>query len=262
MRVAAAQLDTARLRQVFTARVLASLCRLVERGRLQLAGRAARLDDGRRFGRWIEQLAQLRWVLIRRAPLADPERTLGYLAGYAQRVAISDRRIVAIDARAGTVTFTYRQNNAGPGGEDVTAEATLDGVEFLRRFLEHVMPKRFGRVRFYGWWSTGRKGRELPRIRAALGVELPEAAPEESEQEQEEKSIEVSADAPVRRRCPRCGQQTLERVLEIPAPPLYQLMRVVIWPVQRRWRAGRQQALAGLEPWLSGSAALPASGFT
>ena len=98
------------------------------------------------------------------------------------------------------MTFTYRKNNAGPSGEDVTAEATIDGVEFLRRYLEHVMPKGFGRVRFYGWWSTGNKGRELPRIRAALGVELPKAAPEEAEQKQQEKTPEAGLDAPVRRR--------------------------------------------------------------
>ena len=91
--VDAATLDQRQLMRVFRTLLLAAICRAAERGRLVLAGDAAFLDDGRKFGVWIKQLNNRRWVVLPKPPMDDAEVALGYLARYTRRVAIDNRRI-------------------------------------------------------------------------------------------------------------------------------------------------------------------------
>jgi hypothetical protein len=88
------------------------------------------------------------WVVHAKPPFGSPEQVLKYLAGYTHRVAISDRRILAIHDDA--VTFRYRDRTDGNRQRIMT----LDGVEFLRRFLLHVLPTGFVRVRYFGFLAN------------------------------------------------------------------------------------------------------------
>jgi len=269
--VDARQLDKERLMKAFRDALLGRLWRAAERGLLVFGGAAAFLESDVAFGDWIQQLKSRRWVLLPQDPLEGGEAALGYLARYTRRVAIDNRRILEFDPARGIVTFGYRANNAGPNGEDIKDTRTIPAVEFIRRYLEHVMPKGLGRTQFYGWWSSSRKGKELPRIRAQLGVEL---APDEASEEAKKPDGDVGEeDAAPRRPCPACKERTLVRLWLDPIPRLYDLMRIVIWPQQRKQPLEHQVLLPELEAWLPGGdqylasvrARLdtrPASGFT
>ncbi len=175
-----ARVDQEDLIKTFGEALLDGLCRVAERGLLVMTGQAAFLESGAAFCDWIQDLERREWVLRPQPPLDGGQAALGYLARYIRGVAIGNRRILEFDPDRGTVLFEYRDNESGPHGEDVIRRTTIPAVEFIRRYLEHVMPKGMGRGRFYGWWSGSKKGKELPRIRVALDV--PQEEPEAAEQ--------------------------------------------------------------------------------
>ena len=250
-------LDVERLMVAFREALLSGICRLAEKGRLALAGEAAFLNDGRAFGAWIDQLNNRHWVLRPQPPLESPETAIGYLARYTRRAPIDNRRILEFDSRRGKVTFGYRNNGAGPNGQDIDDVLTIDAVEFIRRLLLHVMPKGLSRTRFHGWWASGKKGKELPRIRIALGAP-PEPEPAKQEKEPDPE-FQDALDEAVRIRCPLCRKRTLERVLQIPMPRLYDLMQLVLWPEQEKEPTERQTLLPEMKSWLPGGEAFRTS---
>ena len=171
---------------------------------------------------------------------------------------MGNRRIVTLDPRQGKVTFTYRHNEAGADGQDISDRTTIDAVEFIRRFLLPVMPKGMSRVQTYGWWSSCQKGKQLPEIRAALGVPLPEE-PEEAKPREDAALLDKLDQVP-RFTCPQCHAQSLERMLQVPMPPRYELMRIVLWPQQQhKTPLETQRLLPNMEIWLPGGAAFRAS---
>jgi hypothetical protein len=146
------------------------LKRLYRQGKLKLVGRCAGLD--------VEHLAEEMMGKAREVhlkPFAGPEPVAEYLSRYVHQVAISNYRLVEIDRAKGTVSFTYHDNQAG-GDEKVL---TLSGVEFIRRLLWHVLPKRFVRIRHFGLHNASARAVRLPQARALLGLEsnLPEVEP-------------------------------------------------------------------------------------
>ena len=99
------------------------------------------------------------WI-VNTQPVGSGERALGYLAAYVQRTALSSQRIVKEEN--GRATFKYRASDTGPvkpdgHGAGAWKELTLDTPKFLRRFLQHVLPSGFHRVRYFGWWSPAAK---------------------------------------------------------------------------------------------------------
>ena len=97
-----------------------------------------------------------------RKPIDKPDYVLDYLGIYTQRVAISNNRILSRDN--GKVCFTYKNKDTGQ-----TEQETIDAVEFIRRFLLHVLPKRFMRIRHYGFLSNRNKKRNVQLCRKLLG---------------------------------------------------------------------------------------------
>jgi len=168
-------------------------------------------------------------------------------------------RIVRFDSRRGTVTFAYRHNAAGAGGEDTTDTKTIEAVEFIRRFLLHVMPKGMGRTQFYGWWASRNKKKQLPRIRAQLGAAAadPSAAPADAP----DATLPEEMEEVLRRTCPHCGELALEKGFHVPAPPLYDLMEIVLWPQQRKAPLEHQAFLPGMATWVPGGEQFRASLF-
>jgi Putative transposase/Transposase zinc-binding domain len=129
-------------RRLFMARLIA----LYDAGRLNFYGHLAHLADRRAFLRHLAPIRKKRWVVYAKPPFAGPEAVLAYLSRYTHRIAISNRRLIAFDERG--VTMRYKDyRRSGPDRQQVM---TLTTDEFIRRFLLHVLPTGFHRIRHYG----------------------------------------------------------------------------------------------------------------
>lgn len=118
------------------------------------------------------------WIVYCKKPFAGPEQVLAYLANYTHRVALSERRIVAVDAAARTVTIRWRDYRVkgGPPGAALKL-LTLDADEFLRRFRTHLLPHGFTKIRHYGLLANAARARLVPLARAAITALLGKKKP-------------------------------------------------------------------------------------
>jgi hypothetical protein len=161
------------LSKVFRGKFLDGLRRLYDTQELLLptAVRAvALLTDPARFYTLLSALRHQPWVVYSKAPFAGPEKLLSYLGQYTHRVAISNARLLSCEQ--GQVSFHYRDRAGG----DVRKTMTLPAEEFLRRFLCHVLPSGFQRIRHYGLLANRTKQDNLARCRQLLKVAAPEPA--------------------------------------------------------------------------------------
>ncbi len=197
------------LGKLFRRLFLTRLNALHDAGRLAFFGTLAHLTERRAFLRHLSPVRKKRWVVYAKPPFAGPEAVLAYLSRYTHRVAISNSRLNHFDQNG--VTFRYKDyRRGGPGRQQVM---TLTADEFIRRFLLHVLPKGFHRIRHYGLLASGNRRSNLAHARALLAVALP-----------------VGADAPVeppdtRPPCPCCGGRMVvieffERWRQPRAPPV------------------------------------------
>ena len=160
--------------------VLAKLfCRLMlqmlrdahARGALQFVGRHAALADARAFAAYLAPLRNTKWYVYAKRPFGGPEAVLAYLARYTHRVAISNSRLVAADSTG--VTFRYKDYRIkGPGRYKTMTLAT---GEFIRRFLSHVLPRGFHRIRHYGFLASSTKATTIARARELIAAATPTA---------------------------------------------------------------------------------------
>src|SRR6187200_784902 len=134
------------LSRMFRGKMLAMLKTAHDAGRLAFFGDHARLADKAAFKAWLEPLYDTKWHVYAKRPFAGPEQVLAYLARYTHRVAISSSRLVSTDENG--VTFKYKDYRIeGPGRYKTM---TVAPAEFIRRFMLHVLPKGFHRIRHYG----------------------------------------------------------------------------------------------------------------
>jgi Putative transposase len=189
-------------------RVLSKLFRrlMIERllaahaaGQLTFHGVHAALVDAKVFAAYLAPFKKRRWHLYTKRPLAGPEAVLAYLSRYTHRVAISNRRLIAADAK--TVTFKVKDYRITGRGRYKTM--TLDTHEFIRRFLIHVLPNGFHRIRHYGLLASGVKADSLMLARKLLDVAPPAPEPEDTAPEP------PTALKP----CPCCGSAM--RIIEV-----------------------------------------------
>jgi Putative transposase/Transposase zinc-binding domain len=181
-------------------RVLSKLFRrlMIERlvaahaaGKLAFYGVHASLVDATAFAAYLAPLERTRWFVYAKRPFAGPKAVLAYLSRYTHRVAISNRRLIAADATA--VTFKVKDYRIeGPGRYKTM---TLDPHEFIRRFLIHVLPTGFHRIRHYGLLAGGVKADNLALARKLLDVAPPTSQPEPA----------ASEPATPATPCPCCG---------------------------------------------------------
>jgi hypothetical protein len=210
------------LSKVFRGKFLDGLRLLYDTQQLQLPGpvqAVAPLADPTRFYAWLSALRHQPWVVYSKAPFAGPEKLLNYLGHYTHRVAISNARLLScVD---GQVTFHYRDRAAG----DIRKTMTLPADEFLRRFLCHILPSGFQRIRHYGLLASRTKHDDLARCRQLLGTPTPLPLTKKTTAEWILLLLGIEVD-----RCPRCGQRELQRTLLVsphrdpttgaqPAPP-------------------------------------------
>ncbi|TPE63083.1 IS91 family transposase [Sandaracinobacter neustonicus] len=186
---------------------LTRLMQLHQAGRLAFFGTAAPLADRRTFLRHLSPVRKKRWVVYTKPPFAGPQAVLAYLSRYTHRVAISNRRLIAFDERG--VTFGYKDYRRD--GPDRQSVMTLSTDEFIRRFLLHVLPKGFHRIRHYGLLAGSARKASLALARRLLEV----TAPPDDEPEDVEDH---------RPPCPCCGGrmviiETFERWQQPRGPP-------------------------------------------
>jgi hypothetical protein len=164
------------LSRLFRRRFLEELEKLHRAGQLQFFGEHEHLADAGAFGHWLAPLRSCEWVVYAKRPFAGPEAVLAYLSRYTHRVAISNRRLVSMDQNG--VAFRWKDYRAK--GRTRHKTMTLATDEFMRRFLLHVLPTGFHRIRHYGLLANaGRRG-YLATARALLKVPPPAPVTDEA----------------------------------------------------------------------------------
>lgn len=193
---------------LFRGKFLACLARLYERGDLRLDGPAAKLADAARFARVRDKLYRARWVVYAKRPFGGSEQVFQYLGRYTHRIGLSNRRLVSLDERG--VTFRTR-------GEQTT---TLAPDEFLRRFLLHVLPKGFVKIRHHGLMAASNVPTRLAVARRLLESAAPHVVPAIATAPRDFREILLALTGVDLRQCPRCGAFAMRRVpLDSPNVP-------------------------------------------
>src|SRR6202049_2131022 len=183
------------LARLFRGKFLAMLIDAHSGGRLKFFNTHIGLADKRTFKKFLAPLRRIKWVVYCKEPFAGPEQVLRYLARYTHRVAISNRRLVAADD--GGVSFRWKDYRIeGPGRWKTM---TLTPHEFIRRFLIHVLPGGFHRIRHYGLLASGTRAVNIARARELLAV------PARSEQPDTPEAAALHEPRRLPPPCPCCG---------------------------------------------------------
>jgi predicted Zn-ribbon and HTH transcriptional regulator len=183
------------LSRLFRRRFLEQLAAAHKAGDLRFFNELQHLQDPKAFAGLLAPLRKTDWVVYAKRPFAGPEAVLAYLSRYTHRVAISNSRLIRLDHNA--VTFKWKDYRAKDRERWKTM--TLPAQEFIRRFLLHVLPKGFHRIRHYGLLANGGRADNLARARRLLAVETHPDEPEPGDDDHEQ---EVQSAA---RPCPACG---------------------------------------------------------
>ena len=196
------------LSKLFRRLFLTRLLELHTAGALAFFGDLAGLREERAFTHLIARLRKKNWVVYAKPPFGGPEAVLAYLSRYTHRVAISNRRLISLDESG--VTFRYKDYRRD--GAERYRTMTLTADEFIRRFMLHVLPKGFHRIRHHGLLASACRRANVARARALLAVP-PVAQPAEP--------VELTEPQPP---CPCCGGrmiiiETFQRWMQPRAPP-------------------------------------------
>lgn len=150
------------LSRVFRGKFVAGLKRLFRKNKLQFFGACQQLSHEKTFNAFARTLFREDWVVYSKQPFGGPEHVLHYLARYTHRVAISNHRL--LNVTGSDVTFRWKDY----AHHNKRRAMTLSHEEFLRRFLQHVLPRGFPRIRYFGFLANRRRGLLLPLCRRLL----------------------------------------------------------------------------------------------
>ena len=196
------------LSRVFRGKFVAGLKRAFQNGQLSFHGNLTSLAQAKTFAAWLRPLFRNDWVVYAKRPFGGPEYVLQYLGRYTHRVAISNHRLVSL--ADGQVTFRWR--DSAQNNEQRLLTVSLD--EFLRRFLLHLLPKGFVRIRNFGFLASRRRATLLPLCFQLLGTA------------QETPAEQDISDAHDLWRCPKCGgpmvvvQRLTATEIQLRSPPI------------------------------------------
>jgi predicted RNA-binding Zn-ribbon protein involved in translation (DUF1610 family) len=198
---------------LFRRRFLEALAKAHAAGQLAFFGEYAALADTDAFADWLKPLRRIEWVVYAKRPFAGPAAVLAYLARYTHRVAIANSRLISLDEHG--VTFKWKDYRAK--GKTKHKTMTLSTGEFMRRFLLHVLPQGFHRIRHYGLIANAGRRENLARARELLNV------PSDTDDEASTGDVVAESGQPTYV-CPDCGApmiiiETLVRGQPIRAPP-------------------------------------------
>jgi hypothetical protein len=194
------------LAKEFKKRYLVKLQKAYDKGELIFPGKTERFGTRQCFERLLKEAGKKRWVAYTKRPFVGPEQVLEYLGRYTHRVAITNNRIKTVDN--GKVTFTYRDRR----NNDEVKEMPLDAVEFIRRFLLHVLPNGFMKIRYFGFLSHTKKKECIPLLRKLIDPKA--TLPEKLKESIIEMMLRLTGiDITV---CPECGQEKMHIGRELP----------------------------------------------
>ena len=197
--------------KTFRGKFVDALEQAFQNGQLRFEGDLKLLAQPKIFAAWLRPLFRQDWVVYLKRPFGGPEYVLHYLGRYTHRVAISNHRLVSLTD--GQVTFRWR--DSAHNNEQKLMTLSLD--EFLRRFLLHILPQGFVRIRNFGFLANRKRATLLPLCFQLLGSE---------QQPQAEQHASSTEDASDLWRCPKCGgpMQVIERLtpaeIQLRSPPV------------------------------------------
>jgi len=183
------------LSRLFRRLFLGNLLAAHQAGRLKFFGAHTHLADARAFTAYLAPLRKVEWVVYAKKPFGGPQAVLAYLSRYTHRVAISNRRLISADDTG--VTFKWKDYRIE--GHARYKTMTLPTHEFIRRFLTHVLPRGFHRIRHYGLFANGNRAANIVRARELL------AMPSRSEQPEALDATAHDQPSVLPRPCPCCG---------------------------------------------------------
>jgi len=204
------------LSRVFRGKFIDLLKQAVRRGKLTYHGNLASLANPRAMEQLLDQVVRHDWVVYAKRPFGGPQQVLKYLARYTHRVAISNRRLLRFEN--GQVTFSWKDYAHG----NRQSTMTLSGTEFIRRFLLHVLPLSFVKIRYYGFMANRFRKANIAHCRALLGqsptakVELPsesEASPTAASAAED-----ATKDTTSPGQCPACKEGRMHVIARIERP--------------------------------------------
>jgi hypothetical protein len=181
------------LSRLFRRLFLEKLTAAHDAGCLRFFGDLRHLADSQAFADHLSPLRKIEWVVYAKPPFAGPEAVLAYLSRYTHRVAISNSRLITLDDNG--VTFKWKDYRAQ--GRERYKTMALPIPEFIRRFLIHVLPQGFHRIRHYGLFANGGRTENLARARELLAMPAPEAEDNHSADDTESPALAQP--------CPHCG---------------------------------------------------------
>ena len=181
------------LSRLFRRLFLQGLAALNQAGRLAFFGDLAPLTEKSAFDAALAPLRRSEWVVYAKRPFAGPKAVLAYLSRYTHRVAISNSRLIALDSKG--VTFKWKDYRIK--GRDRLKTMTLEPAEFIRRFLLHVLPSGFHRIRHYGLIAGAVRAHNIERVRRLLAASTQPRESERAEADNEPKHLRPPADAHV-----------------------------------------------------------------
>jgi len=199
------------LSRVFRGKFIAALKQAFHNGQLRFSGNLTPLAQPKNFAAWLRRFFRADWVVYAKPPFGGPQYVLHYLGRYTHRVAISNHRLVSLVD--GKVSFRWRDS----AHHNQQKQMTLSLDEFLRRFLLHLLPKGFVRIRNFGFLANRQRATLLPLCFQLLGA---------TQQPPAEQDLSSATDPQPLWRCPRCGgpMVVVERLtafqIQLRSPPL------------------------------------------
>jgi hypothetical protein len=194
------------LAKEFRKRYLQKLEKAFVDGKLIFPGNTKIYSRPCRFNKMIQSLFQTTWIVYAKRPFAGPEQVLEYLGRYTHRVAISNNRIVCVDK--GKVTFTYKDRKCN----DEVKNMTLDADEFIRRFLLHVLPQGFMKIRYFGFLANTNKKTCIPLLRKLIDPTA--QSPERLTETIQEMMLRLTGEDITC--CPQCRKGKMVKVQTLP----------------------------------------------
>jgi len=194
------------LAKEFKKRYLDYLTTAYRKGELIFPGNTARFESPQEFAHLLESLLDATWIAYAKRPFADPSQVLEYLGRYTHRVAISNNRILAIDN--GKVTFTYRDRK----NNNEIKPMSLAADEFIRRFLLHILPRGFLKIRYFGFLAHTNKKQAVALIRKLIDPDM--KLPEKIKESISEMMLRLTGKDITC--CPKCKKGTMRKIRKLP----------------------------------------------
>ena len=195
------------LSRLFRRLFLERITTAFRQGKLRFFGDLKPLSKHVRFTQYLAPLREAEWVVYAKSPFGGPSQVLAYLGRYTHRVALSNQRL--LDVKNGEVTFQWKDYRAK--GREKSREMTLESGEFIRRFLIHVLPRGFQRIRFFGTLSNRNRKVRLAQCRRLLTAPMADLLPSPGDYRPLRQPVTEEST----RSCPKCGTGKMVRVLVI-----------------------------------------------